>query len=102
MGNLHYRPKQYFITPRKSILKLVELPCLVAKCSKIRKLWPGEVYEFGYKCITHAKAYHFSGIIDPKVVGFRVRSTFVCKFPNFARPHFPHFTTFRNQTWQFY
>ena len=66
------------------------------------KIKPREFCEFLYKCITHRKAYHFSGKIDTKMVGFSVRNTFVYKCTNFARPYFPYFTTFSNQTWQFY
>ena len=40
--------------------------------------------------------------IDTKMVVFRVRNTFVNKFANLARLYFPHFTSFHNQTWQFY
>ena len=46
----------------------------------------------------------FSGKIDTKMIGFRVRNTFICKFANFARLYFPHFTTCISpqKTWLFY
>ena len=53
------RRTKSFTTAWKSMFKLVKLPSLVVKCCKMRKIWHREVCEFAYKCITHAKAYHF-------------------------------------------
>jgi membrane-anchored protein YejM (alkaline phosphatase superfamily) len=39
-----------------------------------------------------------ASILGPNVVAISARNT---KFANFARLYFPHFTTFRNQTFQF-
>ena len=58
---------------------------------------PGKINKIYY----HSSKEHLK-IGSTTMVGFRVRNTFVCKFANFAMPYFPHFTTFRNQTWQFY
>ena len=68
MDNLHDRLKdklwaartKYFTTVRKSILKLVELPCLAAKRFKTRKILPCEVCKF---CI-----YSYYARIFPRVI----------------------------------
>ena len=38
----------------------------------------------------------------PKMIAISHAIQKYTKFANFARPYFPHFTTFRNQTLQFY
>ena len=100
-NKIFYRTKS-FTTVKKSILKLVELPSLVAKCCQTWKIWPRKVCRFVYICITRGKSYHFSAKIVSKVVTFSSRNTNVYKFANFVTPYFPCFTTFRHQTWQFY
>ena len=54
--NLHFCKKSKSFTPaRKSMLKLVKLPSLVAKCCKIRKIYACKVCKF---CILFYYSYH--------------------------------------------
>ena len=47
-------------TARKSMLKLVKLQSLVAKCCKMRKIYsPMKFAYFVLICITHGKMHHF-------------------------------------------
>ena len=112
IGNLHVRltfnlskAKKCFTIVKKSILKLVEMPSLVAKCCKTWKIWPRKVCKFVYIYIyiyIHLYSYHFCDNFSSKMVTSSSRNTNIYKFANFARLYFPCFTTFRDQTWQFY
>jgi hypothetical protein len=76
------------------ISKIAKLS-LVAKCCKIRKIQPCEVS----KVLRAVKIT----IFEPKVVIFTARVILkYSKFANFTGAYFPYFTTFRNQTLQFY
>ena len=76
---------------RKSILKLVNLLSLVAKHSCVG------FAKCVYICIAYRKAFHLLTNFGSKVVGFSNCNTNVHKML-----YFLYFTTFCNQTLQFY
>ena len=94
---------KFFTTARKSMLKLVKLPSLGAKCCKIRKIYACEVCKFRIFLYYARKSLTTSGEFRPFC-----GEAFPCviqkytKFANFASVFFPYFTIFRQQTWQFY
>ena len=85
--------KFHITTALKSILKLVKLQSLVAKCCEMRKIWPCKVCEF---CILLYYAWKIDTVFSRNL---RKIDT---KFANFAGLYFSHFTTFRDQTLQFH
>jgi hypothetical protein len=70
--------------------------------SKIEKVWSRNVVKCGKYSL--AKFADFVYIcIGPKMVAISARNIQkYTKFANFARLYFTHFTTFHNQTLQFY
>jgi hypothetical protein len=82
------------------MLKLVTLQSLAAKCCNgCGKDSPARFANFVLICITRGKMHHIwaeSGAFSPCVIQINT------KFANFAGLYFPHFTTFRCQTLQFY
>ena len=95
---------KFITTALKSILKLVKL---VAKCCKMRNIYmgneeysPAKFANFVHFCITHGKLIPFSRCW----YRFSVRNIIqkYTKFAIFTGLHFRDFTTFRNETLQFY
>ena len=85
---------KFIATALKSVLKLVKLQSLVAKCCKMQKIQACKIANFVYFCITRGKLIP----LLRKRYQFSPRNTKVYKIGSY----FSHFTTFRNQTLQFY
>jgi hypothetical protein len=87
-----------FITAWTSITKLVIFQSFVAKCCKMRII-NCEVCRFSV-------ILHYAGEIDKPIPFGSVNFPFVIqndwKTANFARLYYPHFTTFRNETLEYY
>ena len=68
MGNFHYRlssdpgkTNKIFHHSSKWHVEISRIAKFGCEMCKMEKIWHREVCEFAYKCITHAKAYHFPG-----------------------------------------
>jgi hypothetical protein len=104
MDHLHYRLNfdldKNFITAWKSITKLVIFQSFVAKCCKMR------IIIIALRNLPFFS--HFvlrTGNWQPnRVLGhqFRVCNLKWLKIANFARIYYPHFTTFHNETLEYY
>ena len=67
--NSHLGKKnEIFLAARKSVLKLVKLPSMVAKYCKYGKYTLARFANFVYICITHGKALPKNGRNSPEVV----------------------------------
>mgnify|MGYP002804073949 CR=1 FL=1 len=96
------KKEKSFTTAGGSILKLVQLPSLAARCFEMRKIYACRVWKI---CIFLYYARKSLTTKWPKFTGSgkafpRVMLKYT-KFANFARVYFSCFTTFRRQTGQF-
>ena len=100
LDNSHYRPIFYLgkkVYSRKSILQLVKLQSLVAKCCKMQ--FALQSSQILYTFVLRAE---IATTFAPKTVAISARNTKVYKICKLCKAFFSHFTTFRNQTLQFY
>ena len=74
-------------TARKSILKLVKLQSLVAKCCKYGKFSLAKFAKFVYICIVRGKVYHFSSQIS----ACKLREAIFSVLQHFATKLFTNF-----------
>ena len=93
------RRTKFITTARKSILKLVKLQSLVTKCCKMRKIWHFKCSKF---CILLYCVQKFAPLSAQKWCTFLHIIQKHTKFAKFAGLYSPHYTTFRDQTLQFY
>ena len=79
-----FLPKQeernFIGSAKRSILKLVKLQSLVAKCYKIRNISLATFANFVYICITRGDAYYFFAHFGLNVVGLHASNTNTYKF----------------------
>lgn len=85
IGNSHSRLNFYlstkneilqsYRTARKSILKLVKLHSLVAKCCEVREIQPCKVCKIRIFCVTRGKPATSPANFGSNVVGFSARNT---------------------------
>jgi hypothetical protein len=106
--SIHWRRTKSNSTARKSFLEWVKLQRLVAKCCKMTKiytaLWSSQIlYIFELRAVK-ITTFHLSAQIwsfFPRVMQIYTKHEKLHSPPDIGL-YFPHFTTIRNQTLQFF
>ena len=88
-------------TARKTIVILVKLQSFAAKCCKIRKILPCEVFQVLYIFVLRSHSHTFEPKLAEKWYAFPTHNTNICKLCEFVMQGYT-FRILQHQTVHFY